>query len=533
MSQQPIFILREGTERTQGKTATERNVMVAVTLAESIRTSLGPRGLDKMLVDTFGDALITNDGATILKEMDVQHPIAKFIVELAKTQDQEVGDGTTTVVVLAGELLKLAGNRLSENVHPTVLVEGYRKATEKSVEFLKEISLKVESDNRDLLKNVVTTTLNSKVVYTAGEKLVDIVVDSVLSVRDGDKVDLDNIKVEKKVGGSIEETTLIRGILLDKDVVHPDMPKKITDAKIALIDDNIELQKTEFDAEISITSPDQIKAFKEREASIINDLVVKIQESGANVLLCSKGIDDLAQHGLAKAGILSARRIKRSDMAKLARATGGIVVTNIKELTSEDLGSAGLVEERMIGKDEMIFVEECVNPRAVTILIRGSTDMIIDEADRSLHDAVCVVKDVVESKYIVYGGGSPEMAVAQKLRKYSESLGGREQLAVLDFADALEIIPRTLAENIGLDPLDTMANLHQKIAQKFTYGIDPYTRGIKDFEGTHVMEPMIVKRQAITAASEAAQMILRIDDIISSKGTGGGAPQMPPGMGGY
>ncbi|MFW9991502.1 MAG: thermosome subunit alpha [Candidatus Odinarchaeota archaeon] len=530
---QPVLILREGAERSTGRDAQRNNITAARAIAESIRSALGPRGLDKMLVDGFGDVVITNDGATILKEMEVQHPVAKFMVELAKAMDDEVGDGTTTVVVLAGELLKHAEDLLDEDVHPQVIVEGYRKASEKAFEFLQKMSKAVDPRDKAVLNQIARTSMNSKVISTSGEYLADMVVNAIISVIDDDgKADLDDVKVEKKGGENLDATKLIKGIVLDKEVVHSAMPKEIKDAKIALVAEAIEISKTEFDAEFSITDPTQIQSFVDRETEIIKEMVDKIVATGANVLLTSKGIDDIAQHLLAKAGVMAVRRIKKSDMEKLAKATGGRVATNLKEISADDLGTAGHVHEEEISDDKMIFVEECPSARSVTILIRGGTELVIDEADRAIHDALCVVRNVVNQPSVVVGGGAPEMNVSTQLRTYANSLSGREQLAVKAFSQALEVIPRTLAENTGLDPIDIMAELKQKQSEKPTYGVDPKGKTITDFDNAGVIEPLAVKRQAISSATEAAMMILRIDDVISAKdlGGGGGPPGGPGGM---
>ncbi|MHA1449891.1 MAG: thermosome subunit alpha [Candidatus Hodarchaeales archaeon] len=526
----PVLILKEGSERKTGGDAQRNNITAARAISESIRSALGPRGLDKMLVDGFGDVIITNDGATILKEMEVQHPVAKFMVELAKAMDDEVGDGTTSVVVIAGELLKYAEELLDDDVHPQVIVEGYRKASEKAAEYLKEIAIEIDKNDTKTLKQIALTSMSSKVVSTSGDYLADLVVDAVTSViREDGKVDLDDIKVEKKEGESLDATSLIKGIVLDKEVVHSGMPKKVEGAKIALIAEAIEISKTEFDAELSITDPTQIQTFIDRETEIIKEMVDKIINTGANVLLTSKGIDDIAQHLLAKAGILAVRRIKKSDMEKLAKATGARIITTLKDISAEDLGKSGVVVQSDVGDDKMVFVEECESAKSVTVLIRGGTELVIDEAERAIHDALCVVRTVVNENYIVVGGGAPEITLSKKLKSYAESLSGREQLAVQAFSKALEVIPRTLAENTGLDPLDIMADLRAQQSDKSTVGIDPVKKIVRDFAGMGVIEPLAVKRQAISSATEAAQMILRIDDVISAKNLGSGGPGGPPG----
>ncbi len=531
MQGQPIFILKEGTERTKGKDALSNNIAAARAIAESIRTALGPRGLDKMLTDNFGDVTITNDGATILKEMDVAHPVAKFIVELAKSQDDEVGDGTTSVVVLAGELLKMAETLIDENVHPSVIVEGYRIAAEEAQKYLDTISTTIKPNDKASLMKIAKTALGSKLISTNGDSLTGVIVDSILAVAQGNHVDLDDIKVEKKTGGSLNDTELIEGIVLDKEMVHPAMPTTIEDAKIALVEEALELSKTEFDAELTISSPNQIKTFLDRETEMIKEMVDFVKKSGANFLVCSKGIDDVAQHLLAKAGIAAVRRVKKSDMEKLAKATGGKLVSRLSDLAPDELGTAGHIYQKTVADDKMVYVTECPHAKSVTILIRGGTELVIDEADRAIHDALCVVRNVVKDGRIVNGGGSPEMAISAHLKTFADTLSGREQIAVKNFAEALEVIPRTLAENTGLDPIDIMAEL-RKAGTGF--GVDPINRKVADFRKLSVVEPASVKRQAISSAAEAAQMILRIDDVISAKDLGGGAPGAggPGGPGG-
>ena len=521
LSGQPVLILKEGTQRTVGRDAMRANIMAARVIAEAIRTALGPKGMDKMLVDSFGDVTITNDGATILKEVDVQHPAAKMMVEVAKAQDDEVGDGTTTAVVIAGELLKKAEELLDQNIHPTIIVEGYRKATEQAIKILDEISQETSIDDEEMLKKAAMTAMHSKVVSGSRDYLANLVVNAVKSIAekvDGQwKADIDDVKVEKKQGGSIEDTKLINGIVLDKEVVHPGMPRRVTTAKIALIDAPLEIEKTEFDAKIHINSPEQMKAFLDEEQRMLREMVEKIKEVGANVVLCQKGIDDVAQHFLAKAGILAVRRVKKSDMEKLAKATGGKIVTSIEDLTPQHLGEAELVEERKVADDKMVFVEGCKNPKAVSILIRGGTEHIVDEAERALHDALCVVRNIVHEPKVVPGGGAPEIEIARRLREYAETLSGREQLAVKAFADAIEVVPRTLAENAGLDPIDILVELRAKHEKgEWWAGINLVSGKVDDMRKLDVWEPASVKKQAIKSASEAAQMILRIDDVIAA-----------------
>jgi thermosome len=486
-----------------------------------------------MLVDSFGDVTITNDGATILKEIDVEHPAAKMIVEVAKTQDDEVGDGTTSAVVLAGELLKQAENLIDQKIHPTVIVEGYRKATEKALSALDSIAL--DDSSQVMLKKVAMTSMQSKVVSEFRKFLSDLAVkaiDRITDTIDGtQEADIDNVKVEKKQGGTIRDTVFIEGIVLDKEIVHPGMAISVENPKIALIQSAFEVEKTEFTAKIDIREVSQMQAFLDEEERMLREMVAKIKKTGANVVLCQKGIDDVAQHFMAQDGIVAVRRIKESDMEKLARATGGKLISNLDDLSKKDLGTAKLLEERKIADDKMVFVEGCKNPKAVSILLRGSTDLIIDEADRALHDALCVIRNVVEDGRVVAGGGAPEIQVAKELQEYAESLPGREQLAVIAFAEAMEIIPKTLAENAGLDPIDIIADLktrHEK--GEVSAGVDGIKGKVSDLAKANVWEPLVVKRQAVKSASEVSQMLLRIDDVIASKGMdGGGGPGGPPG----
>ncbi|HEX7445656.1 MAG TPA: thermosome subunit alpha [Methanothrix sp.] len=529
----PIYILREGSQRTAGREAQRSNIMAAKAVAGAVRTTLGPKGMDKMLVDTMGDVVITNDGVTILKEMDIEHPAAKMMVEIAKTQDTEVGDGTTTAVVLAGELLKQAEELLEQEIHPTVIAAGYRAAADKSMEILQGLAVKVTVKDEDLLRKIAITAMTGKGSQAARDDLAIIAVNAIKAVVDEDgSVDTDNITVEKKVGGSIGDSVLISGVVIDKDRLHPSMPKKVTDARIALLNAAVEIEKTEVDAKIQITSPDQLQAFLDQEETMLKGMVDKIAASGANVLFVQKGIDDLAQHYLAKAGIYTVRRVKKSDMEKLARATGARVVTSIHEISKEDLGKAGLVEERKVSDEKMTFVEECNNPKSVSIILRGGTEHVVDELDRAMEDALRVVGVAVEDKLLVAGGGAPEVELALRLRAYASTVGGREQLAIESFADAMEIIPKTLAENAGLDQIDTLVSLrsqHEKGVK--TAGLDMDTGKPVDMLKLGVVEPLRVKTQAINSAAEAAVMILRIDDVIASKSGGpGGAGGMPGGM---
>ncbi len=536
----PVLILKEGSTRTRGREAQRNNLNAAIALSEIVRSSLGPRGMDKMLVDSLGDVTITNDGATILKEMEIEHPAAKMMVEVAKSTDVEAGDGTTSAVVLAGELLKKAEELLDMDVHPTIIVDGYKRATTMALSFLKEVAQEVKPTDREVLKLIAMTALTSKVVRDYAEQLADIAVEAILNVATEENgkynVRIDDVKVEKKAGGSVMETKLIKGIVLDKEVVHSGMPKKVVNAKIAILNSPLEIEKTEFDAKINIESPEQIKAFLDEEQKILKGMVDKIVEAGANVVLCQKGIDDIAQHYLAKAGILAVRRVKESDIEKAAKATGARIVTSVNELSKEDLGYAGLVEERKVGEDKWVFIEQCKNPRSVTILIRGGTEKMVDEADRALHDALCVVKDVVTYPYIVAGAGAPEIEVAMRIRKKAETIAGKEQLAVLRFADALESIPSALAENAGMDPIDIIAELrkHHESGNKW-YGIDVYAKKTGDSWANKIIEPLLVKEQIIKSASEAASMILRIDDVIAAgrlKEKEKEKPPSPPSEGG-
>jgi archaeal chaperonin len=528
----PVLILKEGSQRTAGREAQRSNIMAAKAVAGSVRTTLGPKGMDKMLVDTMGDVVITNDGVTILKEMDIEHPAAKMMVEIAKTQDAEVGDGTTTAVVVAGELLKQAEALLDQEIHPTVIAAGYRDATDKAIEILKSIAVKVTTKDEALLKKIAITAMTGKGSGTARDELAALAVKAVKAVVDEDgTVDTDNITVEKKVGGGITDSQLVGGVVVDKERLHPNMPKKVTDAKIALLNAPVEIEKTEVDAKIEITSPDQLQAFLDQEEVMLKDMVNKIVATGANVVFAQKGIDDLAQHFLAKAGIYTVRRVKKSDMEKLARATGGRIVTSIHELTKDDLGKAGLVEERKVSDDKMTFVEKCTNPKSVSIILRGGTEHVVDELDRAMEDALRVVGVVVEDKMLVPGGGAPEVELALRLREYAATVGGREQLAIEAFADAMEVIPKTLAENAGLDQIDSLVALrsqHEKGVK--SAGLDMDTGKAVDMLELGVVEPLKVKTQAIQSAAEAAVMILRIDDVIASKSGGPGG--MPGGMGG-
>ncbi len=538
---QPIFILPEGTLRNRGRDAQRMNISAARSVADTVKTTLGPKGMDKMLVDSLGDVVITNDGATILNEMQIEHPSAKMMVEVAKTQDDDVGDGTTTAVVLAGELLKKSEDLLDQEIHPTVITKGFRLAKHKALEILNSIAVDVSMEDDATLQKIAETAMSGKSAEKASEELSRIAVSAVkrvAEVSNGNvEVDNENIKLEKKAGGSINDTKLITGILIDKEVVHSGMPRKIDKARIALIDSALEVKELEGDAKISIDSPDKFQMFLDQEEKMLKDMVSKVTASGANVVFCQKGIDDNAQHYLAKQGIMAARRVKKSDMEALARATGAKVVTSLGELSKDDLGYAGQVTERRVAGDEMIFVEECRTPKAVTVLIRGGTEHVVDEVERAMHDAIRGVSSTLELGKAVAGGGATEIEVARHLRKYADSFHGREQLAVTAFADAIEVIPRVLAENAGLDPIDKLANLRSEHDKgKANAGLDVFTGRIHDTIKAGVVEPLKIKLQAIKSASESAEMILRIDDMISSGSGGkdaGGAPPMPPGgMGG-
>ncbi|HIH69901.1 thermosome subunit beta [Methermicoccus shengliensis] len=532
---QPIFILKEGTQRTRGRDAQYNNIMAAKAVANAVKTTLGPKGMDKMLVDPLGDIVITNDGVTILKEMDIEHPAAKMVVEVAKTQDDEVGDGTTTAAVLAGELLEKAEDLLEQDVHPTIIASGYRLASKKAEESLNEFATPVSADDEEVLTKLAVTAMTGKGAESARDKLAKICVDAVRAVveeSNGKKdVDIDNIKVEKKVGGSIEDTTMVNGMIIDKERVHANMPKKVSNAKIALLSCAIELKDTEVDAEIQITSPDQLQQFLDQEEKMLKDMVQKIVDVGANVVFCQKGIDDMAQHFLSKAKVLAVRRVRKSDIEKLSRATGGKIITSLDDIKPEDLGEAELVEERKVGTEDMIFVTGCKNPKSVSILVRGGTEHVVDEVERALTDALRVVEAAVETEKLVAGGGAPEIELALRLREYANTLKGREQLAVQAFADSLEIIPRMLAENAGLDPIDKLVELRSAHEDgKVNAGLDVFTGEVVDMWEKGVIEPLKVKTQAISSAAETAVMVLRIDDVIAAskekEGGEGGTPDI-------
>lgn len=532
----PVLILKEGASQTKGRDAQKNNIAAAKLISEVVRSSLGPRGMDKMLVDGLGDVTITNDGATILKEIDVQHPAAKMMVEISKATDNEVGDGTSSVVVLAGALIEKAEELITKDVHPTIIVDGYRKSALKSIEIYNHLAQKIDPGNKSELIRVARTSMQTKLVSRDSDELSEVVVNAALQVSEPNEsayiIDIDDVKVEKKAGGSLRDTKLIKGIVLDKEVVHGGMPKRVEKAKIALINSALEIEKTEFDAKININSPDQMKMFLEEENKMLKNMVDKIISSGANVAICQKGIDDIAQHYLAKSNVLSVRRVKESDMTKLSRATGARIVNNLEDLSSKDLGSADLVEERKVETDKWVFIEGCKHPKAVTILIRGGSQRVVDEAERSIHDALMVTKDVMEKPLIVAGGGSPESYVAGKLREWSSTLSGREQLAADKFAESLEVIPLALAENAGMDPIDTLTELRSKQTKGSKWsGIDARGGKVVDMSKQDIVEPLSVKEQIIKSATEVASMILRIDDVIASSKSGGGPPGggMPPG----
>lgn len=546
--QVPIVVLKEGTTETKDKDAQRNNITAAKLVAELVKSSLGPRGMDKMLVDPLGDVTITNDGATILKDIDVQHPAAKMMVEVSKSIDNEVGDGTTSSVVVAGSLLEKAEELIDKGVHPTLIVDGYKKCSIKANEILRTIATKVDASDNVILNKISETSMSSKMVSANSKHLSKIVVDAILAAADGTgdeyHVDIDNIKVDKKPGGSIDDTSLVRGMILDKEVAHAAMPKRIEDAKIALVNSPLEIEKTEIDAKISISSPEQIQSFMDEENRILKNMVDKVISAGANILVCQKGIDDLAQHYLSKANVLAVRRVKDSDMAKLSRATGGRIVTNIEELSTNDLGYSKLVEERKVESDKWVFIEGCKNPKALSVLIRGGSQRVVDEAERSIHDALMSVKDVLEYPYITAGGGAPEAVVAQRLREWSVSLPGREQLAAEKYADALDSIPLTLARNAGMDVIDTQVQLHSKISDSRTpkIGIDVMNAKIADMSSKGIYDPLAVKENIINSATETASLILRIDNVIEASktkdmptpgGMPGGAGMPGAGMGYY
>ena len=529
----PVLVLKESALQQKGKDAQQNNIAAAKLVAELVKSSLGPRGLDKMLVDSLGDVTITNDGATILKEIDVQHPAAKMMVEVSKTVDNEVGDGTTSSVIFGGALLSKAEDLLKKDVHSSTIVEGFQTAAEKTLEIYSELSKKIKPDDRESLLKIAMTSMQSKLISEDSDTLSKIVVDAILGIatKKGDdySVDLENIKVEKKAGGSIQDTQIVRGIVLDKEIVHSGMPTKIDKAKIALLNSALEIEKTEMSSEIRITDPTQMQMFLEEENRMLKTMVDKLHDVGVNVLICQKGIDDIAQHYLAKHGIMAVRRVKESDMIKLSKATGGRVISNLDDLSEKDLGSADLAHQKKVEADKWVFIEGCKHPQSVTLLIRGGSQRVIDEVDRSIHDSLMVIKDVIEKPEIVAGGGAPESFVASQLKNWADNFDGREQLAIKKYAEALETIPLTIAENAGMDPIDTMANLRAKQNQgrKWT-GIDARNTKIADMLSISIVEPIVVKEQIIKSATEAACMILRIDDVIAVSGAPGGSGGPPP-----
>lgn len=529
----PVLVLKESALQQKGRDAQQNNIAAAKLVAQLVRSSLGPRGLDKMLVDSLGDVTITNDGATILKEIDVQHPAAKMMVEISKTVDNEVGDGTTSSVIFGGALLARAEDLLKKDVHASTIIDGYQAAADKTLEIYSQLAKKIQPDDRASLLKIATTSMQSKLISEDSSLLSKIIVDAILSIatKKGDNhfVDLENIKVEKKAGGSIDDTQIIKGIVLDKEIVHSGMPTKIEKAKIALVNSALEIEKTELSAEIRITDPTQMQMFLEEENRMLKTMVDKLHDVGANVLICQKGIDDISQHYLAKYGIMAVRRVKESDMIKLSKATGGRVVSSLDDLSENDLGLADLAQQKKVESDKWVFIEGCKHPQSVTLLIRGGTQRVIDEVDRSIHDSLMVVKDVIEKPAIVAGGGAPEAFAASILKDWADNFDGKEQLAIKKYAEALETIPLTIAENAGMDPIDTMANLRakQNQNQKWT-GIDARNMKIADMMAINVVEPIVVKEQIIKSATEAACMILRIDDVIAVSGAPGGGM---PGMG--
>lgn len=530
----PVLVLKEGSNRSRGRDAQHANITAVKIVAESVRSALGPKGMDKMLVSNFGDVTITSDGRTILDEMDIQHPAAKMLVEVAKTQDNEAGDGTTSVVIISGELLSKAEELIEKNIHPTIIIDGYKKAASKALETLEKIAIPVDLKNKEYLKKVTITSMASKIVADHKDFLAEIAVKAMLAVaeKDGEifNVDVEDVKVEKKNGESLTDTVLINGIILDKEIVHSGMQKRFENAKIALIDSALEVKKTEIDAKINIENPEEINAFLEQEENMIREMVEKITDSGAQVVICQKGIDDIAQHFLAKKGLIAIRRAKKSDMEKLSKATGGTIITNLADLSEKDLGYATLVEERKIGEDKMTFIEGCKNPKSVTILIRGGSQRLTDEAERSLHDALSVIKDVLKEPKILAGGGAPELEMARVLKQYAETLPGREQLAVRIFAEALESVALALTENAGLDPIDVLSELRSKHEKGEKWaGIEVVSGKVQDMSKVGVFEPIAVKKQIIKSSTEAASLILKIDDVIAASKMK--APPTPPGGG--
>ncbi len=539
--QSPVVFMTEGTKRTRGRDAQRLNILIAKAVANAVKSTLGPKGMDKMIVDDLGDITITNDGATILEEISIDHPAGKMMVEVAKTQDEEVGDGTTSAVIIAGGLLKKAEDLLDNDIHPSTIIKGYRLASKKAQEELEKVAEDVNFKDKKTLKNIALTSMTGKAA-DAAEELANLVVEAIVQVADEENgaisVDIDNVKVEKKQGGSLHESELVKGLVIDKEIVHGSMPKKVSSAKIALIDAALEVKSTETDAKIEITSPEQMQAFLDQEEGMLRKMVDQVKQSGASVVICQKGIDDLAQHFLAKEGISAIRRVKKSDMDALVRATGAKIVTRLDDLSAADLGNAATVEERKVSGDDMVFIEGCKNPKSVSMLVRGGSEHVVDEAERAVHDALMSVATALKSGKVVAGGGSIEVEISVKLSDYAQTIGGREQLAIEAFAEALEEIPRTLAETAGMNPLDTIVNLRARHRAKggIPIGIDVMKGKLADMKAQNVVEPMRVKTQAITSGTEVAEMILRIDDIIAGSSKDRGPPMppggMPPGMGG-
>ncbi|MFE3845612.1 thermosome subunit beta [Thermoplasmatota archaeon] len=533
---QPIIILSEGTTREKGKDARSNNIMAAMAISDAVKSTLGPKGMDKMLVDSMGDAVITNDGAIILKEIDIEHPAAKMIVEVSKSQDEEIGDGTTSVVIITGELLKASNVLLDQHIHPTVITAGYKLAADKAIEIINKNAIPLKSDDKETLRNLAMTAMASKGASGSKDLLADVVVNAVTNVSekiDGKTiVDLDNIQIKKQQGGSIEDTEVIKGIILDKERVNTDMPKNVKNAKIALVNIAFEIKKTEVDARIQINDPTQLQSFLDEEETMLRKMVEKISKSGANVLICQKGIDDIVQYLLAKEGIYAVRRASEGDIKKLAKATGATIVSNLDDLSNADLGYAGIVEEKKYGDDTFTFIMKCKNPKAVSIMIRGGTEHVVDELERGLHDSLSVVKVALEDGKIITGGGSIATSIAMGLRDYASSVGGREQMAIEAFANAMEIIPKTLSKNAGLDPIDIMLKIRTEHKKGNKYaGVNVLEKKVDNMLKNNVIEPIRLGLNEILAASEAATMILRIDDVIASKSGGGGMPPGPPGGG--
>lgn len=521
---QPVYIMPEGSQRTSGKSAQRLNITAAKLVAETVRTTLGPKGMDKMLVDSANEITVTNDGATILDEMSIEHPTAKMIVEIARTQEDEVGDGTTTAVILAGEFLKQAEELLDQNIHPTNIIKGYRLAAEKSQVILNNMAVKLKEDDEKTLRKIAMTAMTGKGAEAAKEHLANLAVKAVRAVTekkdDETYIDEDSIKINKKIGGKIEESELVEGIIIDKERVANSMPRKVEGANIALIDTPLEIKETSVDAKISITDPNQMQSFLDMEEQMLNKMVQQVVDSGANIIFCQKGIDDMAQHFLSEQGIMAIRRVKKSDLEAISKATGGRIVTNLSELKKEHLGYAGVVEEKKVADERMVYVTNCKNPKAITIMVRSSTDHVADEIQRAMDDAIGNIKATLKYTMLVGGAGSPEVEVSRNLRKYAESLSGREQLAVLAFANAVEVVPKTLAENAGIDPIDIMTELKSAHNKGTLWsGINVFTGKVMDSWKEGVIEPLKIKTQAISSASEVAIMILRIDDMILA-GTG-------------